>query len=101
MVIVITLKIHLQKRQNLVQSKNHQAKKATAKKQVAGGELKDGTYNLEEKNYENNYRVKMSMTVAGGKVTKTTYDYVDKDGKSKQDDKTYNEKNEESFKNKS
>lgn len=67
-------------------------KKATAKKQVAGGELKDGTYHLEEKNYENNYRVKMSMTVAGSKVTKTTYDYVDKDGKSKQDDKAYNEK---------
>lgn len=72
--------------------KESSSKKATAKKQVAGGELKDGTYNLEEKNYENNYRVKMSMTVAGGKVTKTTYDYVDKDGKSKQDDKTYNEK---------
>ncbi|WP_390405137.1 extracellular electron transfer flavoprotein PplA [Lacticaseibacillus jixiensis] len=65
---------------------------SAAAKQTAGGPLKDGTYNLEETGYNHGYRVQMSMTVAGGKVTKTTYDYVDKNGKSKTKDAEY-EKN--------
>lgn len=71
--------------------KKESTKEAAPKKQVAGGALKDGTYNLEEKDYYNGYRVKMSMTVKDGKVTATTYDNVDKDGKSKADDKKYEE----------
>ncbi|MBA1392550.1 FMN-binding protein [Lactobacillus sp. XV13L] len=58
-------------------------------KQVAGAKLQDGTYKLVEDNYFNGYRVKMSMTVKGGKVTNTSYDYVDKNGKSKAQDKKY------------
>ncbi|HIF1127771.1 TPA: extracellular electron transfer flavoprotein PplA, partial [Enterococcus faecium] len=56
-----------------------------------GADLKDGTYKLEEKNYSNGYRVQFEMTVAGGKVTESNFDYIDKDGKSKQDDTEYNE----------
>lgn len=56
-----------------------------------GADLKDGTYKLEEKNYSNGYRVQFEMTVAGGKVTDSKFDYIDKDGKSKQDNTEYNE----------
>lgn len=50
---------------------------------VAGGDLKDGTYKLEEKNYANGYRVVFDMTVKDGKITKSNYDYLNEDGKSK------------------
>ena len=61
-----------------------------------GAELKDGTYKLEEKkNYSNGYRVQFELTVADGKVTKSNFDYIDADGKSKQDDTEYNEKMKE------
>ena len=59
---------------------------------VAGGDLKDGTYKLEEKNYANGYRVVFDMTVKDGKITKSNYDYLNEDGKSKKDDADY-EKN--------
>lgn len=71
-------------------SKVTSSSKAATK--TAGADLKDGTYKLEETGYSNGYRVKMSMTVKSGKVTKTTYDYVDKNGKSKTKDAEY-EKN--------
>lgn len=48
-----------------------------------GADLKDGTYTLEEKNYSNGYRTVFNMTVAGGKITESNFDMVDKDGKSK------------------
>lgn len=57
-----------------------------------GAELKDGTYTLKEKNDSNGYHVEFSMTVAGGKVTESNYDYKSADGKSKKDDADY-EKN--------
>lgn len=57
-----------------------------------GADLKDGTYKLEEKNYSNGYRTIFSITVAGGKITESNFDMVDKDGKSKKDDAEY-EKN--------
>ena len=57
-----------------------------------GAAMKDGTYKLEEKNYSNGYRTIFSMTVAGGKITESNFDMVDKDGKSKKDDADY-EKN--------
>ncbi|MGX6979247.1 extracellular electron transfer flavoprotein PplA [Vagococcus elongatus] len=60
-----------------------------------GGELQDGTYTLEEKNYSNGYRVVFSITVEGNKITESNYDYVDADGKSKIDDQEYNEKMKE------
>ncbi|HJF19697.1 MAG TPA: FMN-binding protein [Enterococcus columbae] len=55
-----------------------------------GAALKDGTYTLEEKNYAHGYRVTFSIVVDGGKVTESKYDYVNKDGQSKQVDEEYN-----------
>ncbi len=65
------------------------AKKQKLGKKIAGGALKDGTYNLVEDNYYNGYKVKMSMTVKNGKITKTSYDNVNKNGKSKAKDTNY------------
>ncbi len=64
-------------------------KSSSSAKQVAGGALKDGTYKLDELGYSHGYKVQMSMTVANGKITKTAYDYVNKDGKSKTKDADY------------
>ncbi|WP_262315687.1 extracellular electron transfer flavoprotein PplA [Lacticaseibacillus parakribbianus] len=70
-------------------SSSEKKEETTEAKQTAGGALKDGTYKLEELAFSHGYKVEMSMTVADGKVSDTSYDYVDKDGKSKQDDKDY------------
>lgn len=56
----------------------------------AGADLQDGTYKLEEKNYSNDYRVSFEITVKDGKITKSNYDNVNEDGKSKVDDADYN-----------
>lgn len=64
----------------------------------AGGDLKDGTYKLEEKNYANGYRVVFDMTVKDGKITKSNYDYLNEDGKSKQKDADYEKKMKEKTK---
>ena len=52
-------------------------------KKVAGGDLKDGTYKLEEKNEK--------MTVKDGKITESKYDNINADGKSKTEDTKYEE----------
>lgn len=54
-----------------------------------GAALKDGTYQLTEKNDSNGYHVDFSLTVAGGKVTASNFDYKNADGKSKKDDTEY------------
>ncbi|KLD58011.1 hypothetical protein WP50_29495, partial [Lactiplantibacillus plantarum] len=60
-------------------------------KLTAGSKMKAGTYNLEEENYSHGYRTKMSITVNNnGKITKSSYDQVNKNGKSKVDDTSYN-----------
>jgi major membrane immunogen (membrane-anchored lipoprotein) len=64
-------------------------KKSSTQKQVAGGPLKDGTYKLNETGYDHGYKVEMAMTVKDGKITSTKYDYVDKNGKSKTKDASY------------
>lgn len=71
--------------------KDSSKKEEAPKKQVAGADLKDGTYKLEEKNYSNGYRVVFAMTVKDGKISESNYDYLNKDGKSKKVDKDYNE----------
>lgn len=69
-------------------SKTVQKTKKPGKK-IAGADLKDGTYKLVEDNYDHGYKVEMSMTVKNGKVTDTKYDQVNKDGKSKAKDSSY------------
>lgn len=77
-------------------SKTSEVAKDSSKKEskemvkTAGGELKDGTYTLEEKNFDDKgWKVNFSMTVKDGKITKSDYDYLDKDGKKKSEDKAY------------
>ena len=60
-------------------------------KKVAGGDLKDGTYKLEEKNEKNGYRAVFDMTVKDGKITESKYDNINADGKSKTEDTKYEE----------
>lgn len=60
-------------------------------KKVAGGDLKDGTYKLEEKNEKNGYRAIFEMTVKDGKITESKYDNINADGKSKTEDTKYEE----------
>ncbi|MGX7199666.1 extracellular electron transfer flavoprotein PplA [Enterococcus nangangensis] len=54
-----------------------------------GADLKDGTYQLTEKNDSNGYHVDFAITVSGGKVTESNFDYKNADGKSKKDDTEY------------
>lgn len=56
-----------------------------------GGELKDGTYTLEETNYSNDYRVIFSIVVKDGQVTESNYDNVNEAGESKVANAEYNE----------
>lgn len=58
---------------------------------IAGADLQDGTYELEEKNENNDYRAVFSITVKDGKIAESKYDNINKDGKSKADDKEYQE----------
>ena len=60
-------------------------------KKVAGGDSKDGTYKLEEKNEKNGYRAVFEMTVKDGKITESKYDNINADGKSKTEDTKYEE----------
>ncbi|HAP2969246.1 TPA: FMN-binding protein [Enterococcus faecalis] len=60
-------------------------------KKVAGGDLKDGTYKLEEKNEKNGYRAVFEMTVKDSKITESKYDNINADNKSKTEDTKYEE----------
>lgn len=68
------------------------AESSTVAEKEAGGDLQDGTYKLEEKNESNGYRATFEMTVKDGKITESKYDNINADGKSKADDKEYEEK---------
>ncbi|AVK62173.1 FMN-binding protein [Lactobacillus sp. CBA3605] len=72
-------------------SSSSSAKTTKVAKLTAGSKMKAGTYKLEETNYSHGYRAKFSITVNNkGKVTKSDYDQVNKQGKSKVDDASYN-----------
>ncbi|WP_033829135.1 extracellular electron transfer flavoprotein PplA [Bacillus andreraoultii] len=61
-----------------------------ASKLVAGGALKDGTYSLSEKDFDDNgWKVQFDMTVKDGKIAESNYNYVNADGKLKSEDKDY------------
>ncbi|HCT96043.1 extracellular electron transfer flavoprotein PplA [Vagococcus sp.] len=74
-------------------AKDKEESKEEAKEmiQVAGGELKDGTYTLEEKNYSNDYRTVFSIVVKDGKITESNYDNVNEAGESKVKNKEYDD----------
>jgi len=74
--------------QQLVQAA--QAGKKSTIKINNGAKMKDGTYKLNEKNYSHGYKVTFSMTVKDNKITASNYDQVNKNGKSKTKDASYN-----------
>lgn len=52
--------------------------------------LQDGSYTLEEKNLDDNgWRVVFDMTVEGGQITESNYDYVNDAGELKTEDAEY------------
>lgn len=55
--------------------------KKTTTEKIAGADLQDGKYQLSEDGIEDGYQVQMAMTVKNGKVTKTSYKALDKNGK--------------------
>ncbi len=65
-------------------------KEAAPQEKIAGGDLKDGEYTLEEKNEDQGYRATFTMVVKDGKISESKYDNIDKDGKSKTKDADYN-----------
>ncbi len=70
--------------------KVEKTEETAAPEKIAGGDLKDGEYTLEEKNENNGYRAVFTMVVKDGKITESKYDNINKDGKSKTEDAEYN-----------
>ena len=62
-----------------------------SKESTTDGDLVDGTYKLEQKNYKNGYRVVFDIVVKDGKIVESNYDSVNEAGESKVDDTEYNE----------
>ncbi|RYL92428.1 extracellular electron transfer flavoprotein PplA [Sporolactobacillus sp. THM19-2] len=57
---------------------------------VTGAAYQDGTYSLNEKDFDKHgWKAQFKMTVKDGKITKSDYDYVNKDGALKSEDKNY------------
>ncbi|MGY3778310.1 FMN-binding protein [Isobaculum melis] len=77
--------------------KDSSSKEATSsveskKESKVAVELKDGEYKLEEKKYDDKgWKAEFGITVAEGKITKSTFDYVNEEGKLKSEDKDYQE----------
>jgi major membrane immunogen (membrane-anchored lipoprotein) len=63
---------------------------ANASTKVAGGALKDGTYTLKETGFDTHgWKVQFSIKVANGKITKSDYNYVNKQGQLKSKNAAY------------
>lgn len=60
-----------------------------APKKLAGADLQDGTYTLEEETEKNGYKATFSITVKDGKITESNYDNVNAAGESKANDEEY------------
>lgn len=59
---------------------------------VAGDDMKDGTYSLEEKDLDDNgWKVSMEITVEDGKIVASNYDYANEEGQLKSEDEDYQE----------
>ncbi len=66
------------------------ATETAAPKKLAGAELQDGTYTLEEKEIsDKGWKATFSITVKDGKITESNYNYVNANGKLKTDDEEY------------
>lgn len=65
------------------------------KKDTAMAELKDGTYKAETGFDERGWKAVHTITVSGGKVTESTFDYENEAGALKSEDAEYNKNMEE------
>jgi len=71
---------------------NNNTTEPTVQKKVAGADLQDGTYTLQETDLdENGWKVFMEITVEDGKIVSSNYNYEDEDGQLKTDDDGYQE----------
>lgn len=68
---------------------SEKTEESTEAAKVAGGDLQDGTFTLEEKNENNGYKAVFSIVVKDGKIVESKYDNVNAEGKSKVDDEEY------------
>lgn len=80
--------------ENRVEVNLNGEKAATAGKsgssEVAVGELKDGSYKAEYKDFDSHgYKPTLEVKIAGGKITEVTYDEVMEDGSKKSEDEEY------------
>lgn len=61
--------------------------------QSTAGELQNGTYSLEEQNFdENGWRVVFDITVEDGEIAESNYDYKNEAGDLKSEDEAYQER---------
>ena len=65
------------------------AKTTQAAKSTASGELKDGTYKLVSEADKRGWHVEFTITVEGGKITKSDYDNLNDKGERKSADAAY------------
>ncbi|WP_062104901.1 extracellular electron transfer flavoprotein PplA [Bacillus niameyensis] len=62
----------------------------TEVKITAGAEMQDGTYTLNEKDFDDNgWKTTFEMIVKDGKITESNYNYVNEDGNLKSEDEGY------------
>lgn len=77
---------------NNANNANNDANEPAEQKKVAGADLQDGTYTLEETDLdENGWKVFMEITVEDGKIVSSNYNYENADGELKTDDESYQE----------
>lgn len=71
---------------------NNNTTEHVVQNKVAGADMQDGTYTLEETDFdENGWKVFIEMTVDDGKITSSKYNYEDADGQLKTEDEDYQE----------
>lgn len=71
----------------------------TAKEAKTTSKFKDGTYKAEASDFDGHgWKATHTITVKGGKITETKFDYVNKDGKLKSADEAYNKNMKEKSK---
>lgn len=60
--------------------------------EVVAGDLEDGSYRIEDKNFgETGWKEALEIVVDGGEITDATWESVDEDGNDKIDDEDYQE----------
>lgn len=89
MMLVTTACSSDNKEENSQDSSSASITSSETSKKVAGVDLKDGTYRLEEKNEKNGYRTVFEMIVKDGKIIESKYDSINADGDSKIKDEEY------------